>query len=432
MLTAEGQGASLTIFAPGSSQVIALMTIFFVILSDASVRGQEALRLSLAGDSVAQANQRAAATVGYYNLLIGPTSWSFTSGLGIFYNDNVFLEETDPKGDVIFQPNVTTQMHWPLTDRNSLDFTLGTGYSFYVLNPDLDQVFITPGSGISFDIYTGDVKINFHDRVSITESAYQTPGATNANYEQLQNTAGVLVQWDLNKALAAIEYEHANYVGLNSSEQQPPTASEDLLASFGIRFVPQITVGVTGGAGYFHSQQSGEGGSPDATQWSAGGYCNAQISEHLTTRLDAGYTEYLPEDTSTNSAASGGFYFDFSVSHAINQYFTYALSAGRSTDLQFSGAPTTHYFARFQPSWNFVRNYTVSVPFSWEKGTQIGGGTGVGSTDFEQFNTGISVSHEFSKRISGVLSYRFIKETSDQADSSYTVNVVGLSVAYRF
>ena len=118
------------------------MTVFFVILSDASVRGQEALRLSLAVDSAAQANQRAAATTGYYNLLVGPSSWRFTSGLGVFYNDNVFLEENDPKGDVIFQPNLTTQMHWPLTDRNSLDFTLGTGY--FLLRPE---------SGVESSIY---------------------------------------------------------------------------------------------------------------------------------------------------------------------------------------------------------------------------------------------------------------------------------------
>jgi hypothetical protein len=421
----------MSIFASGSLRIFAVMTVIFIFPSGASVYAQEALRLSLAGDAVAQANRQSAATIGYYNLLVGPTSWRFTSGLGIFYDDNVLLEASNPQDDVYFQPNLTAQMQWPVTDLNTLNFNLGAGYSFYVKNSDLDQVFITPGSGISFDIYAGDFRINLHDQISVTENAYQTPGATNANYIQLQNTAGALAEWNLNKAVATLDYEHANYVPLNSSEQQSEDASENLLGSFGIRFVPQVTVGVEGGGGLFHSPQSSESSTPDATQWSAGAFCSARISEYLTTRLDAGYTMYLPDVPSTNSTDAGGYYFDFSISHDINMFFKYALSAGRNIDLEFSGEPAEHYFVRLQPSWNFIRNYTVSVPFAWEKGTQFGTSATAGSLDFEQFNSGISVSHQFSKKISGVLSYRFVEETSSQA-SSYTANIIGLTVSYRF
>lgn len=433
MLNAEVNHASWSVSASGSSRTFALMTVILIFSSGASVRGQEAVRLSLAGGSVAQANQQTTASIGYYNILVGPTSWHFTSGLGMFYNDNVLLEENDPKGDFYFQPSLATQMHWPLTDRNSLDFTLGTGYSFYVQESYLDQVFITPGSGISFDIYSGDFKINLHDRISITENAYQTPSATNANNIQLQNTVGALAQWSLNKAVATLDYEHGNYVPLNSNGQQSETASENLLASFGIYFAPQVLVGVEGGGGLFHSPQSSGSVSPDATQWSAGGFCAAQISEHLTTRLDGGYTVYLPEGASTNSTDSESYYFDFSISHSVNIFFKYALSAGRNTDLEFSGEPTTHYFVRLQPSWNFVKDYTVGLAFAWEKGTQLGNGaTTAGSLDFEQFNGSISITHQFSKKLSGTLSDQFVKEVSNQAASSYIANIVGLKVSYSF
>ena len=45
-------------------------------------RAQESVRMSLAGAQAAEARRKAAATVDYYNLKLGPTAWRFGTGLG--------------------------------------------------------------------------------------------------------------------------------------------------------------------------------------------------------------------------------------------------------------------------------------------------------------------------------------------------------------
>ena len=254
------------------------------------VRGQEALRISMAGDLAAEAQKQAASTVGYYNVLTGPVAWRFFSGLEMDYNDNVRLQSQDAQSDFIFRPNANVQMHWPVTQVNDLNLSVAAGYSAYVQHSDLDQFFVNPGSGISFNIYSGDFVINLHDQIAITENAYQNQSANgNATYASLQNTAGVNALWDLDKAVVNLGYDHGNYVALNSSQGQPDAASENFFLNGGMRPVSGILAGLEAGGGLIHYSGS-TATTPDATQWNVGAFCTATISEYLQARLDAGYT----------------------------------------------------------------------------------------------------------------------------------------------
>jgi hypothetical protein len=403
----------------------------FLVSLAQNVCGQEALRLSLAGDAAARANREATATIGYYNLLLGPVAWRVSSGLGLAYNDNVQLQEKNQLSDFIFRPNANVHMHWPVTERNSLDVALGVGYSLYLKNQNLNQFNINPGSGVSFDIYTGDFAINLHDRIYISENSYENPGANgNGNNARLENSAGTRVLWDLNKAVVTIGYEHANYMSLGSSQQQPNGASDNVFVNFGARIRPEILAGVEAGGGLVSYDQSASASSPNAMQWHAGVFCQAQISEYMSARLDAGYTVLSPDTTSTNVNVGDetGFYFQFSLSHRVNRFLNYTLSAGRSTDFGFYGLAYSHYFARLEPNWNLFRKYQISTPFSWGQGTQ----TYNKAADFDQFSMGINIGRQITKKLSGSISYQFVKETSSQAGLNYMVNIVGLNFSYGF
>ena len=167
---------------------------------------QEALRQSLAGEAAAAAGKQAASTIGYYNLMLGPVAWRFSSGLSSEYNDNVNLRPSNPDGDFIFQPSLDAEMTWPLTQNNSLNFDLGLGYMFYLQHQELDQLYINPGSGLSFDIYIKDLKINLHDRLSVTENGYENPGFTNSNsIVRMENDVGASGLLDLNDAVVNLE-----------------------------------------------------------------------------------------------------------------------------------------------------------------------------------------------------------------------------------
>jgi hypothetical protein len=136
------------------------------------VRGQETVRMSMASAEAAEARHRAASSIGYYDLKLGPTAWNFGTGLGLEYNSNVYNTESNPSGDFIFRPQINTRMLWPISDRNSINLSLGGGYSAYASNQRLDRAFITPDSELSFDLYVGEFWINLHDRFSISEDSF--------------------------------------------------------------------------------------------------------------------------------------------------------------------------------------------------------------------------------------------------------------------
>jgi len=403
-----------------------------LILSLTAVCGhaQEALRQSLAGESAAEANKQAQTTLGYYNLLLGPTTWQFNAGLGVEYNDNVHLSSDDAKGDVIFRPNLNTGMHWPITEQNSLDINLGIGYSAYLLNPDLSQFYINPGSGISFDVYVGDFVINLHDRISITEDAYQNPTAGGSGNTELENTIGFNTTWDMNKAVMTLGYDHVNYASLGSgSSSRPDGMSENFFFTAGARLRPEIVTGVEAGGSIVNYDQTTTT-SPGAAQWNTGVFGQMQISEYLSARVSGGYTMYMPDAVAGNENIrdQGDFYFQVLLAHNVNKFLDYTLTAGRSIDFQYYGQPYDRYFVRLNPTWKFIRKFSLATPLWWERGTEVY----VNAASYDQYGIGVTVGRQLTEKLSGQVYYRFVKETSELASWNYINNIVGLSLSYRF
>ena len=387
--------------------------------------------MSLAGDLASESQRQAQNTIGYYNLLLGPVAWRFSSGIGFDYNDNVNLSQKG-EDDLIFRPNLNAQMHWPVTQKNSLDVSLGAGYSLYAIHSELSRLYVNPGSGLSFNIYVGDCVINLHDRISVTENAYQNPTTGgNGNFAQLENTIGANTFWDLNKLAVQFGYDHNNDISIGSSRQLPDATSENWFMNAGVIPIPEITVGVEGGWGLISYDQN-QSAEPNAMQWNAGAFCKAQISKYITGRFDIGYTVYAPASSGvfTNLNTAANFYFQFSISHQVNKFISYSLSAGRSTDSSFYGQPYDYYFVRWQPNWNIFRKYQLTTPFWWQKGTQLyyqGGGA-----DFDQYGIGINIGRPITKKLSGSLGYQLIRESSSQLSLNYTANIVSLNFSYQF
>ena len=392
----------------------------------------------MAGDLAAATRQQNASSIGYYNLLLGSTAWRFSSGLGLEFNDNVRLQP-NAESDFIFRPNIDAQVHWPVTLKNSLDVSLGAGYSAYLQHQDLSQFFINPGTGVSFDVYAGDFKINLHDRINITENAYENAGGSggNRNLISMENTLGVNALWDQNKLVANLGFDHVDYVSLAQSQYQPDSASENVHANAGVRIRPELLAGVEAGATVINYSQAGSANSfpvANAVQWNGGFFASSQISDYLSVRGDAGYTVYTPDNTATNIVTrdSSGFYVSVSLAHRVNQHVNYTISAGRTTDMSAYGMAQSYYFVSMEPNWNFFRKYSISTPFSWRKGNRVYNTRTSGDADYEQFVIGLNVGRSLTKKLSIGVSYQFIEETASQLSLNYTVNIVSLNLTYQF
>jgi hypothetical protein len=323
----------------------------------ATARAQETVRMSLASADAAAARHRAASTLGYYNLKIGPTAWRFGASLETEYNDNVVLRQNEQLDDFVFRPQINTQMLWPITDKNALNLSLGAGYSFYAQHSELDRFYITPGSELSFDLYAGDFWINLHDRFSISENSYQDPTVTGTgNYSRLENALGVASTWDLNKIIVRGGYDHVDYLGLTGNAGQPDGESELVSASVGYAIQPGMIGGIEVGGGLLHYTGTNIFYS-DAKQWNAGVFFDTQVSQYIHFRGSVGYTDYAPENPQSTNVLGDftGVYAQVEIQHRLNEFVDYTLSAGRSISFAFYGGSVDLIYGRLAANWKIIR-----------------------------------------------------------------------------
>jgi hypothetical protein len=411
--------------AAGMNGVAMLLFLFSVATT---VQGQEAVRMSMASAEAAEARRKASSTPGFYNLKLGPTAWRFGASLQTEYNDNVNLNANRSEDDVIFRPQVNTQVLWPLTDQNSLNLKVGGGYSAYVEHSELNRAFIAPGSELSFDTYVGDFWINLHDRFSITQNAYEDPTVTGSgDYARLENALGVATLWDLNKVIVRVGYDHVNYLSVSGGNRAPDGQSEVFSASIGYAIKPQMLAGVEVGGSLL--QYDGNTPVTSADQWNTGVFFETPVSEHIHFRGSVGYTEYTPDGRGIRGGSEfSGVYAQLAVRHAVNQYLDYSLTGGRSLNFAFFGGTVDLYYARLHADWKLVEKVSIGTALDYEHGSQVGFGT----ETFDRYGAGISFGRPITERLSANLGYRFYLRESDLSGRDYTVNVVSLNLNYDF
>ena len=134
------------------------------------------------------------------NFRIGEVLLRVDAHLTTEFVDNVDLSAT-PKADFIVTPEVGISAVWAVTKLNTLRFRTALGYSYYFNNPRLNKqtTTISPDSALSFDLYAGDVKINFHNQFSLQQEAISQGTLSGvAQLERFTNTLGFSILWDTN------------------------------------------------------------------------------------------------------------------------------------------------------------------------------------------------------------------------------------------
>ena len=165
----------------------------------------------------------------------------------------------------------------------------------------------------------------------------------------------------------------------------------------------------------------------DAYQWNAGLYFESVASPYLKFRGSAGYTVYTPNTVPQTNDFSG-MYGQLGLVHRLNKYVDYGLSGGRSINFGFFGGTIDLYSVRWQANWHIIRDIGLSTSFTYENGTEIF------STleKFERYGPGLTLSRNFTKKLSASLSYQFYNRNSNLADRSYILNIVTLTIGYQF
>ena len=262
-----------------------LLALFFAL---PIVRAQDAIRPSLAGEASAESRRQSLDHIPY-NLLMGPVRFRFSATAGLEYNDNVNVAEVNEQDDFIFRPQVNLNALWPVTQLNTLRLDIGVGYAFYLDHSEYNTnaLLLSPNSQLAFDVFVGDFRINFHDRFSLEQDPIGEPGLSNvADYGRFQNTAGVSVLWDLNKAVVTFGYDHYTFIATNDDFDYLDRNAEMLNAS--ISFAATSTTGI-GLEGSYVFNRYDQDVLNDSNTYNIGAFVETQLTNYLRLRLAGGY-----------------------------------------------------------------------------------------------------------------------------------------------
>ena len=409
----------------------AFLLLLVLLCLPSIARSQDAVRPSLAGEASSEARRQDIERIPY-NLLVGPIRFRFSATAGVEYNDNINLAQHDEKqDDVIIRPQVNFDAIWPITQLNTLRFDIGVGYSAYIQHSEnnTDGVLITPGSQLAFDIFVGDFRINIHDRMSLQQDPITQAQLSNtANYGRFENTGGISVLWDLNKVLLTVGYDHYTFVATNSDFDYINHNSEIVSGSMSVAATNTVNIGAEGNAVFSYYDQHVLN---DSTNFSAGGFIEAQLSTNLRVRGAAGY-QWIDFD---NNGLVGDqnnlsdFYANILISHRLNATLTQAVSAGHESQLGINSNYITLNYIRHTITWNIIRNALLTTEFFYEDADDSGGFI---NERFQRIGAAGTVGYQLTPHITLGLRYQYTQKDSNVPGRNYIQNRVSLDGTYSF
>jgi hypothetical protein len=403
-----------------------------VLLSLPSVaRSQDAVRPSLAGEAASEARRQDIEHIPY-NLLVGPVRFRFGATFGVEYNDNINLAQHDDKeDDVILRPQINFNAIWPITQLNTLRFDIGLGYSAYIQHSsnNTDGLLISPGTQLAFDIFVGDFRINIHDHMSLQQDPIQEAQLSNtANYGRFENTGGLSVLWDLNKVQLTVGYDHYLYVSTQSEFDYINHNSDIVSGSMSVAATNTVNVGAEGNAVFTYYDQDVLNNSTD---YSVGGFIEAQLSNNLRVRGAAGYQmiDFDHNGVVGDQSNLSDFYANILISHRLNATITQSLSAGHENQLGINSNYVTLNFIRHTVTWNIIRNALLTTEFFYEDGDDSGGFI---NERFQRVGAAGTIGYQLTPHITLGLRYQYTQKDSNVPGRNYIQNRVSFDGTYSF
>ena len=413
-----------------SLRSIAFIFLLSLVSAPSMVRSQDAIRPSLAGEAAAQARRQDIDRLPY-NLLLGPVRFRVSATLGVEYNDNINLSEVDEQEDVIIRPQLTLNAIWPVTQLNTLTFDLGLGYAWYLdhSNANTNGLLISPGSQIAFDVFIGDFRINFHERPSLQQDPIGQLALSNVvDYGRFENTAGVSVLWDLNKAILTLGYDHYNYISTVEDFEYLDRNAELLAGTISFAATSTTNVGVEAYSAYSYYDQNVLN---DSLNFSIGGFVETQLSSNLRLRVAGGY-QWIDFDNNgivndTNDLSD--YYANVLIGHRLNAVIRHSISAGHESQLGVNSNYIVLNYVRHTITWNIIRNTLLGTEFFYEDADESGGFI---SEHLHRYGGAITVGYQLTPHVTLGLRYQYTQKDSDVVFRDYKQNRVSVDGTYSF
>lgn len=434
---------------------LTLISTLLVLAGTTQIFAQELPRPSMTR------HQTVATLPSDYNAKLGPVLLNVNGSLEGEYVDNIALTKNDTKSDFIITPELGIDAQWPVTATNTLRFSTSVGYSKYLIHPQYDtgNVLIAPDSVLSFDVYVGDFKINFHDQFSYQDDPATVGSLSNVvTFSRFENIAGIGVIWDLNKLILGLNYDHITFISTNlqtdtgSNLQNANNLSytaDQVSASAGYSITSTFTFGVEGAGSIRNYDNYGI----QDNALSVGPFLRVEVTPNFKVSASGGYQVVTTDSGNLTSAevnqpnsvspvfgigTRNSYYANLTLDHRLSQYYTDRLSAGHEIDLDVFSQQSDVTYVNYTSSWKVNSSLNLAFTLNFQdvnspSGNVPGGNVGnIATGSYDQFTAGVQANFPVTRSVSGAVLYQFNDQFNTAANQGYQQNRVGFLLNYHF
>ncbi len=364
---------------------------------------------------------KGAAADQYYNFKAGPVLFRLDGSGSVAYNDNINLSQNQRLSDIIVTPELNVKSIYPVTDSNTLEMDVGFGYEKYIFHPDAggSGLIITPDSALQFNLYVGDVKINFHDRFSLQRDPLPFGQLSNiTSFERFENTAGVLVDWRLGDLIWSSGYDYEDFWVTNASFRYLDHHSDIFTQKLTFVLSPTLQAGIS--ATYTMLDYDDTDGTVEnnGNGFEVGPFVAAQITENFAVNAGCGidYTTYSGGGTNDDQEDLDSWYATLGFSHRINPQMMESLTVGRDALDGITSNFTERNYGKYMLHWNFADKWSASPYLLFEN---LSDSEAAERENANRLGAGFTIDHQLSEKGAIQFGYDYIVKDSDNADASY-------------
>jgi hypothetical protein len=395
-------------------------------------------RESIAGEAAAEALKRSLqAEAERYNLRVGPVRLQTGARLNLSYVDNVFYSQNNQREDLVINPEVSLAGFVQVSELNALRFSVGLGYEYYTKNSSLnsDAPLVNPDSELVFNVFAGDFRLRFHEKFLYQETLlYNTsPNRQDllfnfndaAEFSRWDNLAGFKVDWDLNKVIITLGYDHENF-NSNTREFDYLTRVSELFAAGGAFLIgDQASVGLESQAGLHDFDE--ETVMNDHWQLRVGPFVELKTEQKINVRVGGGYdtAEYGGEAENSDFDT----YYAYGRVEQETRLFKHSLGVGREHFLGDNANNLDTTYVRYSITAPIVEHLELGANITVHFAEEFGGDY---QEDFTYYRPGLKLEYQIHKYWRTQLRYEFMMRDSDVALRDFERNRLSLGVEFLF
>jgi hypothetical protein len=381
-----------------------------------------------------------------YNFAAGPLRFSIAAGVGLEWNDNVFLSEHNRESDFVFRPTLDIDSRWRLSELNTLRFNIQASYAKYFDHPELDTdgVLISPNSELALTFFVGSVKFTVRDRFSYQEDTYNVAPVSNvAQYKRYENQAGIQADWQVNQQFdLPIGYDHYNLRTKGDAFSDQDRSIDTIYARPSVQLTPALKVGLNAAYSFIDFTSSDRA---DGDNLLVGPFVELQISQYTNLYVEAGYQSLtfdgtstfdadtaeavgLPPDAITDNSDASTWYAKFEIQNKPSEFFRHRLFGSKTSEIGFGTDYYDLYHIEYEAEWKITEKTDIGPSVFYEY-YETSGDDGEKA---HRYGATFGIRHHFSNSITLGLDYRFILKDSNLENADYYQNLAFLSLYYKF